>query len=714
MRKVCLFTSTRAEFGLLSGLARAIREEPELQLQLLVSGTHLSPAHGETVREIEAAGFTPDARVPILDAEGRDDPASICQVMGLAVVGYGEAFKNLSPDLVVILGDRYEAFCCAAAAQICRVPVAHIHGGETTEGAVDEAFRHAITKMSHLHFPCCEAYRQRIVQLGEDPARVYNVGALGVESIRTLKLLSREELASSLRFPLDAPFFLVTFHPVTLEAHSGEEQVRALLEAFSAFPEHRIIITGVNADPGGAAIEERLQAFAAAQPERVLYARSLGQLRYLSAMRLCAAVVGNSSSGIVEAPALNVPTVNIGDRQKGRVRAASVADCAPQAADIEAALRRACSDAFRAAAAGQRNPFDGGATRARIVDALKRAPLHDILKKHFRDLPASAPAEAVSPVSRPTFLKKCLVVGYGSIGKRHASVLEEMGCGVAVVSRHASPEEGRPCFRSVREAAQRFGPEYVVICNRTAEHAGTLDELTACGFSGTCLVEKPVLASTQQQQLAPAFATVVGYPLRFHPLVRAAAEIVAGKTLLSLHAYVGQYLPSWRPGSDYRQCYSAHREQGGGVLRDLSHELDYLQHFAGPWRRVCASGGHRSALEIDSDDQFLMLLDLQACPDVVCHLDYLSRKTRRFCSIQYEGGTLWLDFVEGRLTHNDESRLFAQGRNEMFVEMHRSVFEATGSGSRVCSWQEALGTLQLVEAAEESVRQEKWICRKHL
>jgi UDP-hydrolysing UDP-N-acetyl-D-glucosamine 2-epimerase len=711
MRKVCLFTSTRADFGLLSGLARAIRAVPTLRLQVLVSGTHLSPAHGETVREIEACGFAPDAKVPILEAGEGDDPTAICRVMGRATAGYGEALRALAPDVLVILGDRYEAFCCAAAAQVCRVPVAHIHGGETTEGAVDEAFRHAITKMSHLHFPCCEAYRQRIVQLGEDPERVHNVGALGVESIRTLKLLTRNELAASLSFSLDAPYFLVTFHPVTLEEGSGAEQVGALTEALARFPEYAVVMTGVNADPGGGAIEARLRAFAQARPGRVLYAQSLGQLRYLSAMRHCEAVVGNSSSGILEAPAFSVPTVNIGDRQKGRVRAASVVDCAPCADAIEAALRRCASTDFRAAAAEQANPFDGGATSARITAILAGAPLLD-LKKRFRDLPASAP-ESAAPVSARRFSARCLIVGYGSIGKRHAAVLEELGCSVAVSSRHARPEGGRPVFSSVPQAVERFRPDYAVVCTRTAEHASTLQELEASGFRGVCLVEKPIFAATEQVVSAPSFSAAVGYPLRFHPLMRAAVAILSGKALLSVHAYVGQYLPTWRPDTDYRQCYSASRAQGGGVLRDLSHELDYLQYLAGPWRRVCASGGHRSGLEIDSDDQFLMLLELQRCRDVVCHMDYLSRKPRRFCSIQYEGGSLWLDFIENRLTHNDETRLLGQSRNEMFSEMHRAVLGAPESAGAVCSWQEALDTLSLVEAAEASVAQEKWICRNH-
>jgi len=711
MRKICIFTSTRAEFGLLSGLASAISRSPELTLQLLVSGTHVSASHGETVQEIIDAGFTPDARVPILSPDEGDAGVATCRVMGRAISGYGEALSNLSPDLLVILGDRYEAFCCAAAAQICRVPIAHIHGGERTEGAVDEVFRHSITKMSHLHFPCCEEYRQRIIQLGEDPLKVHNVGALGVENIRNLTLLTREELSSSLNFSLKDPFFLITFHPVTLESCSGERQIQELIAALETFKAYNLVITGVNADHGRSAIEARIKALSVSQPERVLYVQSMGQIRYLSAMRFCSAVVGNSSSGILEAPAFKVPTVNIGDRQKGRVRAASVVDCEPSAAAIEAALRRVCSPDFRSVMAGMVNPFDGGDTAEQIVATLTRVPLNDLLKKHFFDLAVPVVQECLPPRSPlKAYPKRCLVIGYGSIGVRHAGVLEEMGCHVAIVSRHA-PVENRLCYRSVEEAVRSFDPEYAVVCNRTFEHIDTLKALSECGFSGNCLVEKPIAASVRQLVPVPQFPTVVGYPLRFHPLLSAAKEILSGKTLLSLHAYVGQYLPTWRPGTDYRQCYSAHSEQGGGVLLDLSHELDYLQYLAGPWQRVCASGGHRSALEIDSADQYLLLIQLQTCQDVVCHVDYLSHKTRRFCSIQYEGGTLWLDFIGNSLTHNEQVRHFCQQRNELFRDMHQSVFESTGSGPRLCSWQEAVDTLHLVEAAEQSALQEKWICR---
>ena len=386
MRKVCLFTSTRADFGLLSGLANAIAKDPELKLQLLVSGTHLSTMHGETVREIEAAGFAPDARVPILDEKGKDDEVSICQVMGRSLAGYGEALKKLSPDIVVILGDRYEAFCCAAAAQVCCVPIAHIHGGETTEGAVDEAFRHSITKMSHLHFPSCEEYRRRIIQLGEAPARVYNVGALGIENIRKLNLLKRAELASSIHFPLDTPFFLVTFHPVTLEKSTACQQFSELLVALERFPEHKIIFTKSNADTDGQVINRMICEYVSKRPQHCLVVASLGLRRYLSAMRLSDAVIGNSSSGILETPIFGVPTVNIGDRQKGRLRTESIIDCPPDGGSIVLGIQKALNPQFRAGLENLKHPCEKTGTVRAIVNVLETAQLDDIIKKSFYDM----------------------------------------------------------------------------------------------------------------------------------------------------------------------------------------------------------------------------------------------------------------------------------------------------------------------------------------
>ncbi len=387
MRKVCLFTSARAEWSLLQGVAEKIRESPALYLQLLVSGSHLSPQLGMTVNEIEAGGFQIDERVDILKFD--DNSVGICKVMGLAVGSYGEALERLSPDILVILGDRYESFCVAAAAQILRIPIAHIHGGETTEGAVDEAFRHSITKMAHLHFASCEDYRRRIIQLGENPSQVYNVGALGIENVRKFKCQTSSELESSIQFQLDAPFFLVTFHPVTLEDSTAGAQVEELFAALDNFSNHKIIITKANADNGGQEINQKIDAYAAAHPERCLAVTSLGHIRYLSAMKYCDAVVGNSSSGIIEAPVFNVPTVNIGDRQKGRMSLPSIINCTPEKKAIMGAIFQAINPIFRSSLVGLRHPCDAGKTSALILKALVSFELPKTLKKSFYDLGSS-------------------------------------------------------------------------------------------------------------------------------------------------------------------------------------------------------------------------------------------------------------------------------------------------------------------------------------
>ncbi len=384
MRRICIFTSTRAEWGLLRGVAELIRQSEELQLQLLVSGSHLSEKHGMTIHEIEADGFAVDTRVDILQFD--DTSTGICKAMGQALSGYGESLEQLRPDLLVVLGDRYESFCVAAAAQIQRIPVAHIHGGETTEGAVDEAFRHSITKMAHLHFPSCEEYRRRIIQLGEDPERVFNVGALGLENIRKIPLMDREELAASIQFKLDRPFFLVTFHPVTLENATSGEQFKNLLMALDQFPDHGIIFTKANADTEGQIINDRIDSYANAHPERCLAVASLGLRRYLSAMKICDAVVGNSSSGILETPAFGVPTVNIGDRQKGRLRIRSIIDCAPDQGVIVAAIQKALDPQFRNSLQGMEYSCEQENTAGRIVEKIQQINLDGLLKKSFYDL----------------------------------------------------------------------------------------------------------------------------------------------------------------------------------------------------------------------------------------------------------------------------------------------------------------------------------------
>ncbi|MBA4369361.1 MAG: UDP-N-acetylglucosamine 2-epimerase (hydrolyzing), partial [Desulfobacterium sp.] len=352
-RKICIYTSTRAEYGLLSSVMKKIQTAKSLQLQILASGMHLSPEFGMTIQEIRDDGFEPDETVEILLSS--DTPTAICKSMGIALIGYGEALGRLKPDMLLVLGDRFETFCMAAAAQIYRIPIAHIHGGETTEGAIDEAFRHSITKMSHLHFASCEAYRQRIIQLGEAPDRVFNVGALGVENIRLMSLMKRSDLAESIGFNLDKPYFLVTFHPVTLEKDSSKGQFQSLLDALDAFPEYNVIFTKANSDTDGRVINHMIDEYAEKRPERYLAVSSLGTLRYLSAMKYATAVIGNSSSGIVEAPSFKIPTINIGDRQKGRIQAASILNCVPDTTAIRQTIGHALSPAFQESLLGISN-----------------------------------------------------------------------------------------------------------------------------------------------------------------------------------------------------------------------------------------------------------------------------------------------------------------------------------------------------------------------
>lgn len=369
---------------MLWGVLHGIEAEPTLQLQILASGMHLSPTFGMTVQEIRADGFEPDETVEIHLAS--DTPTAICKSMGLAMIGYGEALQRLKPDMVVVLGDRFETFCMAAAAQVCRVPLAHIHGGETTEGAIDEAFRHSITKMSHLHFASCEAYRQRIIQLGEAPGRVFNVGALGVENIRRMSLMERSELAEAIEFNLEKPYFLVTFHPVTLEKDTSEEQFQALLDALDAFPAYNVIFTKANADTDGRVINRLIDEYAGKRPARCLAVTSLGMRRYPSAMKYCVAVVGNSSSGIIEAPSFKVPTVNIGDRQKGRIQAASILNCSPDANAIQQTIGHALSSAFHESLSGVSNPYARPGTYSEIVGLLEKTDIFSITPKTFHDV----------------------------------------------------------------------------------------------------------------------------------------------------------------------------------------------------------------------------------------------------------------------------------------------------------------------------------------
>ena len=383
MRTIAVVTGTRAEYGLLRWLMKEIRTTEGLALRLLVTGAHFSPRFGETWREIEADGFAIDEKIDMgLDGDG---PVDIARSMGRALAGFAESFARQRPDIVVILGDRYEMLAVAQAAMLARIPIAHIHGGELTEGAIDDAIRHAITKMSHLHFAACAAYRARIIQMGEQPDRAFDVGALGIDGLMQLEPLDLAEIERVVGLELGGGYVLATYHPVTLAADAGAAGLRAMLAALDLFPQTAVVITGVNADPGHAALARALADYAARRPDRVRMIPSLGQRLYLAAMRHCRAVVGNSSSGLLEAPSLGVATVNIGDRQKGRIRAGSVIDCGETLDEIGAALQKALSPRFRAQLAEVRSPYDSGGAARRIVEVLRDFPLGDVLHKSFYD-----------------------------------------------------------------------------------------------------------------------------------------------------------------------------------------------------------------------------------------------------------------------------------------------------------------------------------------
>lgn len=385
-RRICVITGSRAEYGLLYRLLKEIRDDAEMELRLAATGAHLSPKFGETYRVIEADGFTIDAKVD-LHLSG-DAPSHIAEAMGAAVTGMTEAFGRLKPDIAVVLGDRFEIFAAAQAAMLCRIPLAHIFGGELTEGAMDDAMRHAVTKMAHLHFVAAEAYRRRVIQLGESPERVFCVGATGLDNIARLDLLSRSGLEEAIGRKLGKRFLLVTYHPATLMGTSTA--IDELLAALDMFPDHNILITGVNADPGHQDIASKLESYAAGQPDRISLYASLGQLRYLSAVKHAEAVIGNSSSGIIEAPAMKTPTVNIGERQRGRLRGASVIDCGENRSEIIAAVRKAVSPEFRESVRNSPSLYGTPGASKRIKSVLKDFPLEGILIKRFHDLPAAS------------------------------------------------------------------------------------------------------------------------------------------------------------------------------------------------------------------------------------------------------------------------------------------------------------------------------------
>ncbi len=386
MRKICVVTGTRAEYGLLSRLMRLIKESDQTELQIIATNMHLSPKYGNTYQEIEKDGFVIDKKIPILNEE-KDDANATIKSMAKALSGFADAYDELKPDLVVVLGDRYEILAAATAALIECIPIAHIHGGEITEGAYDDAIRHSITKMSHLHFTSTEEYRRRVIQLGEQPERVFYVGALGVENITSIPLMAKEEVEESIGFMIDRNTILVTYHPITLSRVDVKTLIKDFLSALQERTNLRIVFTMPNSDNGGSIISKEIEQFVARNNDRAICFKSLGIKRYLSLMKQVSAVVGNSSSGILEAPSFRIPTLNIGDRQTGRVAAESVYNCAPDKVSILTGLDFIFSDAFKEKAAQAVNPYDKSGTAEAIFNVIKSYPLNQLEHKHFFDIP---------------------------------------------------------------------------------------------------------------------------------------------------------------------------------------------------------------------------------------------------------------------------------------------------------------------------------------
>ncbi|SUY45710.1 UDP-N-acetyl-D-glucosamine 2-epimerase [Clostridium putrefaciens] len=384
MKKISILTATRAEYGLLKPIIKKLIEVPEFEVHVVVTGAHLSPEFGLTYKEIEQDGINIDEKIEILLSG--DTPSAISKSMGLAMINFSDYFSKLNPDILIVLGDRYEtlAVCCTAMNQ--RIPIAHLYGGEITEGAIDESIRHAITKLSYLHFTSTEEYRSRVIQLGEQPNRVFCVGAIGIENILKEKLMSKDELESSIDFKLDKPYGMITFHPVTLEGNNSAKQFEELLNVCKKHKDMKFIFSKANADANGRVINQIIDRFVN-DNDNVVAFTSLGMVRYLSAIRYSSMVIGNSSSGLVEAPSFGVPTINIGDRQKGRLQSESVINCEPISKEIEQAINLGLTEEFKNKARNTINPYGDGNTSVKIVDVITDFLLNNKidLKKKFYD-----------------------------------------------------------------------------------------------------------------------------------------------------------------------------------------------------------------------------------------------------------------------------------------------------------------------------------------
>jgi len=384
-KTICIVTGTRAEYGLLSPILKQLIATNSFELKVVVTGMHLAEDFGLTYKEIEADGISIDAKIDVLQND--DSNKAMSKAIGIGVIGFAEYFDKTQPDMVVVLGDRFEIFAAATAAAVACIPIAHLYGGETTEGAVDEFFRHSITKMSYLHFTSTEQYRQRVINMGEAPDRVFNVGATGVENILSMPLITKDELTQSIGFDLNSPYALVTYHPVTLEKNTATKQIEDLLSALDETNGLNYIFTKANADANGRAINKKIDAYCE-EKENTIAFTSMGVLRYLSAMKYCEMVIGNSSSGIMETPSFKKPTINIGDRQKGRICAKSVISCEPEKHVIINSIDKARSQQFLQEIANQISPYGDGKTSEKIVAVIKDFLDNDKinLKKSFYDV----------------------------------------------------------------------------------------------------------------------------------------------------------------------------------------------------------------------------------------------------------------------------------------------------------------------------------------
>lgn len=381
MRKIAVFTGSRAEYGLLFWVMKAIQNDPEFVLQVIVSGMHLAPQFGNTWKDIEADGFKIDAKVDMLLASNTS--IGVVKSVGLGTIGFADALAELKPDGLILLGDRFEALAIAQAALIMAIPIIHLHGGELTLGAYDNSIRHAITKMSCLHFVAAEPYRQRVIQMGEEPQRVFNVGAMGLEHVIRTEYYSLTALADNLNIPLRQPYFLLTYHPETLNNEMPERSFKMLLDVLDELPDYQLLFTYPNADNGGQTIIHYIEQYCKFYPQRAFAVPSLGYKRYLGAVSHAEAVIGNSSSGIIEVPAFGIPTINIGNRQEGRLAAESVINTPGEYEHIKASINKAISADFKAQCKHVVNPYGDGRVSERVLAILKRQVLSPL--KHFMD-----------------------------------------------------------------------------------------------------------------------------------------------------------------------------------------------------------------------------------------------------------------------------------------------------------------------------------------